>query len=307
MFTNARDRRLDRRIATVAWLLAAGAHGLLIMVAATWPHSGPAQPATRLSQATHLVFVGIGIGELPRLSDPLAPRTLQVSASRILHRQGEPRPLSTQAPGATPNIEPSAQHLDEPAPPQPPTSAAAPYAESTQLAGEAAPSVSPAPATVRAGSFDTGRSARRVSVVPHTVSSAFDKSPAFSRITPNTTASTVMTATFDRANVRSSQSVTRIEVDANQSPIDVPLEILSKPAPSYSESARTNGIEGEIVLEVEFASNGSSRVRRIVRGLGFGLDERAVAAIEQVRFTPAQSRGIPVSIVVQVSVTFRLS
>jgi len=330
VFTNPGSRPFDRRIATGAWLLAASVHGLLIMAATTWPPPPPAQPATRPSRSAHLVFVGVSVDELARLSGPQAPKTLQVSASRIAYPQDTPGPLSRPAPKGTLSIEPSAEHLDEFAPLQHPAAAVASHTESPRLVGEASvPPVSPAPATVSTGSFDKSRAARRVSDRPPAATGAFDRSPSVNRVSVNTTASTVVTATFDMARARSSQSGARVEAEsagygravissvearppashaaAMPGPVEVPLEILSKAVPSYSESARTAGIEGEVVLEVEFASSGSARVRRVVRGLGFGLDERAVAAIEQIRFTPARSQGVPVSIVAQVSVTFRLS
>jgi TonB family protein len=45
---------------------------------------------------------------------------------------------------------------------------------------------------------------------------------------------------------------------------------------------------------------------RVVRGLGAGLDQQAVAAVRQWRFSPARRHGVPVDVVVDVSVDFRL-
>jgi protein TonB len=44
----------------------------------------------------------------------------------------------------------------------------------------------------------------------------------------------------------------------------------------------------------------------VVRGLGAGLNERAIAAVRQWRFQPARRRGTPVAVVVNVSVGFSL-
>lgn len=70
-----------------------------------------------------------------------------------------------------------------------------------------------------------------------------------------------------------------------------PAEILSKPVPAYTEEARKLHVEGEVLLEVVFESSGSIRVVRVVRGLGHGLDESAIKAAQQIRFTPAQKDG----------------
>jgi periplasmic protein TonB len=45
---------------------------------------------------------------------------------------------------------------------------------------------------------------------------------------------------------------------------------------------------------------------RVMRGLGGGLDERAVQAVRQWRFTPARRLGTPVDVMVEVAVEFRL-
>jgi protein TonB len=62
-----------------------------------------------------------------------------------------------------------------------------------------------------------------------------------------------------------------------------------------------------VILEVDFASTGSVRVLRIVRGLGHGLDEAAARAAEQIRFKPAQDAGRPVDFRTTVHIVFRLA
>jgi TonB family protein len=92
-----------------------------------------------------------------------------------------------------------------------------------------------------------------------------------------------------------------------QEPIDVPVEVLFKPTPSYSTEARALKIEGEVALEVEFLATTKVRVVRVLRGLGHGLDEAAVQAAEQIRFTPAQSGGRPVDVRTTVHIVFKLA
>ena len=89
--------------------------------------------------------------------------------------------------------------------------------------------------------------------------------------------------------------------------IDVPLEILSKPTPAYTDEARTLKIEGDVVLDVQFAASGELRVLGVVRGLGHGLDESATRAAQGIRFKPAQSGGHPIDFRTTVHIVFRLA
>jgi TonB family protein len=70
-----------------------------------------------------------------------------------------------------------------------------------------------------------------------------------------------------------------------------PVEILSKPKPAYTAEARSKKIEGEVLLEVLFNISGEVRVLRVVRGLGYGLDETAIAAAQGIHFRPATREG----------------
>lgn len=114
-------------------------------------------------------------------------------------------------------------------------------------------------------------------------------------------AGTVKTTDFDaRAEQQAAQPV-------RQARTEVPLEILSKPTPAYTAEARTMKIEGEVLLEVEFTATGEIRVMRVVRGLGHGLDESAMRAVQGMRFKPAQRNGQPIDIRTTVNIVFRLA
>ena len=90
-------------------------------------------------------------------------------------------------------------------------------------------------------------------------------------------------------------------------PPDSPVEIEFKPAPEYSAEARAAGIEGDVLLEIEFSAAGVVRVLRVIDGLGYGLDAVAVRAAEQMRFTPAMRNGQRVDTRAVVSIMFRLA
>jgi TonB family protein len=74
----------------------------------------------------------------------------------------------------------------------------------------------------------------------------------------------------------------------------------------YTEEARRRGLEGEVVMEIVVKSDGSVGDVKLLRRLGGGLDERAIQAVRQWRFAPATRKGVPVDVVVEVGVDFRL-
>ena len=92
-----------------------------------------------------------------------------------------------------------------------------------------------------------------------------------------------------------------------QARTETPLEILSKPTPAYTDEARALKIEGEVAVAIEFAATGEIRVLKVVRGLGHGLDESAVRAVQGMRFKPAHRGGEPVDVRTIVNIVFRLA
>jgi TonB family protein len=87
----------------------------------------------------------------------------------------------------------------------------------------------------------------------------------------------------------------------------VPAEIISKPTPVYTEEARAKRIEGEVLLEVMLEATGRLRVLKVVRGLGYGLDDAAVRAAQQIRFKPALKDGQPLDSTAVVHIIFQLA
>ena len=94
---------------------------------------------------------------------------------------------------------------------------------------------------------------------------------------------------------------------ADSGPPTNAVEITYKPNPVYTDEARQLRLEGEVLLEVSFADSGQLHVDRIVRGLGHGLDEAAIAAANKMRFKPALRNGQPVDSTAVVHVVFQLA
>ncbi len=94
---------------------------------------------------------------------------------------------------------------------------------------------------------------------------------------------------------------------AGRRPTAEPLEILFKPRPGYTEAARRERVEGDVVLEVLFNASGSLRVLRVMHGLGYGLEQNASDAAGKIRFRPAREDGHAVDTVAMVRISFQLA
>jgi len=85
-----------------------------------------------------------------------------------------------------------------------------------------------------------------------------------------------------------------------------PPKLLQEVKPDYTEDARLRRLEGEVLLEIVVRRDGSVGDLKVIRGLGGGLNERAVQAVRQWRFSPARRQATPVDVIVEVSVEFKL-
>jgi protein TonB len=86
----------------------------------------------------------------------------------------------------------------------------------------------------------------------------------------------------------------------------MPPRILREVKADYTEDARRRSIEGEVVLEIVVRRDGSVSDVKLLSGLSGGLNERAIAAVRQWRFSPATRLGQAVDVVVEVAVEFKL-
>jgi TonB family protein len=93
----------------------------------------------------------------------------------------------------------------------------------------------------------------------------------------------------------------------NTAPSQTPAEILFKPRPDYTETARQARVEGEVLLRVMFSADGDIRVLDVVKGMPHGLNESALRAAEKIRFKPATKDGRPVDSVAVVHIIFQMA
>jgi TonB family protein len=76
--------------------------------------------------------------------------------------------------------------------------------------------------------------------------------------------------------------------------------------PEYSPEAKAARVQGTSILQGVVGVDGSFRQVFIRTPLGWGLDEKAVEAVEKWRFEPAQKDGKPIPVTISVEVNFHL-
>jgi periplasmic protein TonB len=81
---------------------------------------------------------------------------------------------------------------------------------------------------------------------------------------------------------------------------------VTTPDPEYTEEARNAKTQGTVVLWLIVDQHGQPQNVRVVRGLGAGLDAKAIEAVKQWRFKPSMKDGQPVNVQISVEVGFKL-
>lgn len=87
-------------------------------------------------------------------------------------------------------------------------------------------------------------------------------------------------------------------------PGTTPLKIISKPHPAYTDSARSAGVEGIILIAAMFGANGKIEHVLFLSRLGNGLDEQVLKAARSIKFEPATKDGKAVSVVKRIEYSF---
>jgi TonB family protein len=85
-----------------------------------------------------------------------------------------------------------------------------------------------------------------------------------------------------------------------------PPQLLTILDPASNDYAQKNNIAGMVFLQMVVDAQGHAGAVTIVRPIGFGLDERAVEAVQHAQFRPGTLKGKAVPEVVNLQVTFRI-
>jgi TonB family protein len=82
--------------------------------------------------------------------------------------------------------------------------------------------------------------------------------------------------------------------------------VLQRVQPEFPDAARAEGItEARVILVGVVRTDGSIDVENVVRSPGFGMDEAAIEALRQWRFSPATRNGEPVDVRIHFEINFQ--
>lgn len=82
--------------------------------------------------------------------------------------------------------------------------------------------------------------------------------------------------------------------------------VIYKVDPEYSEEARKAKYSGTVLLQLVVDVDGRAKNIKVVKGVGLGLDEKAIEAVQKWKFSPGKKNGSAVPVYATVEVNFRL-
>lgn len=67
------------------------------------------------------------------------------------------------------------------------------------------------------------------------------------------------------------------------------------PDPAVSRADLPPGVEGDVIVEVTIDEHGKVIELKLVRGIGYGIEDRVLATLRQWRFSPASKDGVTIA------------
>lgn len=83
-----------------------------------------------------------------------------------------------------------------------------------------------------------------------------------------------------------------------------PPRLTEVASPNYTPEAKKKKIEGTATLAIVIDKNGDVVDAKVVKGLGYGLDENAIIAVKEWKYKPAEKDGNPIAVKMEVTVDF---
>jgi protein TonB len=83
-------------------------------------------------------------------------------------------------------------------------------------------------------------------------------------------------------------------------------QVIFQVEPEFSEEARKAKVAGNVLVNLWVDTNGNPSHVRVIRGVGMGLDEKAIEAVRQYKFRPAMENGKPVLVELNIEVNFQI-
>ena len=82
--------------------------------------------------------------------------------------------------------------------------------------------------------------------------------------------------------------------------------VQSRSDPEYTVQAKDAKVEGTVLLSVVVGTDGLAHYINVVKGIGNGLDEKAVEAVQKWSFEPGLKDGQPVDVRASIEINFKL-
>jgi protein TonB len=95
-------------------------------------------------------------------------------------------------------------------------------------------------------------------------------------------------------------------LQSQEIPHSTPPKVTRSAQPEYTQEAAEAKLHGVVMLSLVVDVDGTPSAIELVRGLGKGLDEKAVECLRKWRFTPATRHGEPIPAKATVEIVFRL-
>jgi TonB family protein len=85
-----------------------------------------------------------------------------------------------------------------------------------------------------------------------------------------------------------------------------PPVVVRKTEPAYTEDARKAKADWAVILRANIGADGRPQAIRVIKGLGYGLDDSAVKCLSEWRYRPGTANGIPVMVPATIEIFFSL-
>ena len=82
--------------------------------------------------------------------------------------------------------------------------------------------------------------------------------------------------------------------------------LISNAPPEYTAEARAAKLSGTVLVHFWVDEQGNPSHVQVIRGLGHGLDAKAIEAVSSYRFTPAMENGKPVVVALNTEIDFKM-
>jgi TonB family protein len=113
------------------------------------------------------------------------------------------------------------------------------------------------------------------------------------------------------ATVQLGQNTTPVnlaQVHTEHPPVRQGPQVIYKPRPAYTAEATAMHLEGVVSVRIRVSSGGQVSVVGVTSGLGHGLDESAIRAVQMTRFKPAlDASGAPMDWEGVVNISFQIA